>query len=145
MIGRIYKIYYNDIVYIGSTIKTLRRRLSYHKSDYKRYLNKKRDNIAIFEYFTQHGVDNFKIELIKEYEVCDKKHLSVYEQLWMNKLKNVNTNKAFRIRKLYDKKHHKEYNKLTIYCEACKKDINLNSKSKHYKTKIHINNLKIMS
>jgi hypothetical protein len=50
-------------------------------------------------------------------------------------------------KKEYDKEYKKnnidkikEYKKETIYCDFCKKDINKNNKSQHYKSKLHINN-----
>jgi hypothetical protein len=102
-IGKIYKIMYigNEnihITYIGSTFNTLRDRFYNHKA---------KKNCAIYSYFEEYGIENFKIFLIKEYEVCDLKHLQLYEQLWMNKLKNININKAFQIDKLYNKQYSK--------------------------------------
>jgi hypothetical protein len=45
---------------------------------------------AIKKYFDEYGIENFKIELLKEYQIEDKKHLRAYEQLWMNKFKCIN-------------------------------------------------------
>ena len=108
-IGRVYKIYFNKNIYIGSTFKTLNERFNRHKYDYKCWLNKKRnDKCEIYPYFLQFGIENFKIELIKEYEVCDKYHLQAYEQLWINKLDCVNKNSSFKIKKLSDKEYCKK-------------------------------------
>ncbi|GMF38340.1 unnamed protein product [Phytophthora lilii] len=87
MIGKIYKIIHNqsNIIYIGSTFNDLKGRFAQHKADYKR-----KHNISIYEYFERYGIENFKIILIKEYEVIDRRHLEVYEQLWINKLKPIN-------------------------------------------------------
>lgn len=95
--GNIYKIIHNqsDIIYIGSTFNTLRDRFSQHKSSFKKYLNNENAEIAIFPYFKKFGIENFKIILIKEYQVCDKKALFMWETLWMNKLKNINKQRAF--------------------------------------------------
>lgn len=93
MIGRVYKIIHNqsNICYVGSTIRKLKERWNNHKSSFKSYLNgKKRCNTSIFNYFKQFGIENFKIILIKEYEICDEKHLKVFEALWIYKLKAIN-------------------------------------------------------
>jgi len=89
--GCIYKIFYINnpkIFYIGSTTMPLGTRWSSHKSLYKR----KKCNYSVFKLFDEYGIDNFKIELIKSYNVVlthkyDTKHLLAYEQLWINKLK----------------------------------------------------------
>jgi len=103
IVGRVYKIVSSkgNQIYIGSTIKTLRRRFQLHKKDTSS------SNIL----FDKYGVDNCRIELIKEYEVCDELHLQVYEQLWINKYKDKVVNKlsSFCIKKLYMKQYKKKY------------------------------------
>jgi len=52
---------------------------------------------SCFPYFEKYGVENFKIVLIKSYEVCrahvkDRRHLEAYETLWICKTKCVNEN-----------------------------------------------------
>jgi len=84
--GFIYKIVYINnpkIFYIGSTTRNVKTRFTEHKYDYKR--GKK---CSLFELFDLYSVKNFKIELIKKYNICDKKHLLAYEQLYINKFKN---------------------------------------------------------
>ncbi|GMF64051.1 unnamed protein product [Phytophthora fragariaefolia] len=87
MLGKNYKIIHNqsNIIYIGSSFNELKGKFAQHKADYKR-----KHRIPIYEYFEQNGIENFKIVLIKEYEVVDRRHLEVYEQLWINKLKPIN-------------------------------------------------------
>ena len=100
--GHIYRIIcliHPKIQYVGSTFNELRHRWQSHKSDYKKYLNGGRE-CAIYPYFEQYGIENFKMIKIKDYIVYaenkkDHKHLSAYEQLWINKLKCVNKNAAF--------------------------------------------------
>ena len=99
-VGRIYRIEYNedpDIRYVGSTFQPISKRWQDHKDGFKQYLNEKFREIAIFPYFKKYGIENFKILLIKEYDVSDKKHLLSYEQLWMNKIKCVNRQATFTI------------------------------------------------
>jgi hypothetical protein len=49
----------------------------------------------IYEYFKMYGIENFNITSLGEYKIINKNHLLAYEQLWMNKLENINLNKAF--------------------------------------------------
>uniref|UniRef100_A0A6C0H1U4 GIY-YIG domain-containing protein n=1 Tax=viral metagenome TaxID=1070528 RepID=A0A6C0H1U4_9ZZZZ len=88
-IGRVYKIIHNqsNICYVGSTFDKLRNRFGKHKRN---------NDTCISKYFKEYGVENFKIILIKEYEVYDKKHLLAYEQLWINKLKSINIMQTFK-------------------------------------------------
>jgi hypothetical protein len=109
--GTVYKIICrldSDIVYIGSTFNTLRNRWQHHKNSYKEYLNG-RSHCSIYPYFEKYGIENFKIIKVKEYECyrenrSDRRHLNVYETLWINKTKNcVNKQNPFCIQKLSDK------------------------------------------
>ena len=115
MIGTIYKITkINDIsiCYIGSTFKTIAERWSNHKK------NNNGNRCVIYNYIKTYGTNAFKIQMIKEYDVIDKKHLQAYEQLWVNKfkLKNscINKNNTFGIlkkeKKLYAE-NKEEYKK----------------------------------
>lgn len=94
MIGRIYKIVHaqSDIIYVGMTTTSLAKRWYSHKSDYDKDNHSK---ISIYPLMKQHGIDQFKIMLVKEYEVIDKNHLKVYETLWINKLKCINKVPSF--------------------------------------------------
>lgn len=88
-IGKVYKIIHNqsNICYVGSTFDKLRNRFIKHKNN---------NNTCISKYFNEFGVENFKIILIKEYEVVDRKHLEAYEQLWINKLQSINIMQTFK-------------------------------------------------
>ena len=105
-IGKVYKIIHNqsDICYVGSTFNTLRDRWGRHR---------KTSKCAISKYIEEYGRDNFKIILIKEYEVIDRTHLEAYEQLWINKLKCINSQSAFTIKKIA-KKDYRAKNKEQI-------------------------------
>lgn len=108
MIGKIYKIIHSqsDIVYIGSTFNTLRNRWASHKAP-------KNTKCAIHPYIKQYGQEQFKIILIKEYEVVDRAHLEAYEQLYINKLKCINISNTIKIQKHYSKNYY-ENNKEVI-------------------------------
>ena len=109
--GNVYKIICkldSDIVYIGSTFDSLQNRWRHHKGSYKEYLNG-RSHSAIYPYFEKFGIENFKIIQIKQYKcyrenMSDRRHLNVYEQLWINKTRNcVNQKNPFCIKKLAEK------------------------------------------
>ena len=132
--GSVYKIICqktND-VYVGSTFNLLKYRFQQHKSHYKRWLECGKSYCSIFPYFKQHGIENFKMMLIKSYEVVDRAHLEVYEQLWINKLKSVNDYNPFRIDILYGKAY-RAANKQSLkekkktYYESNKESIKLQS------------------
>lgn len=98
--GRIYKIVHSqsDAIYIGSTFNTLTQRFSSHKSF--------TGNCKISELIKQYGPEQFKIMLIKEYQVVDKKHLLAYESLWISKLRCINVITPFRVEKMYRKQYY---------------------------------------
>jgi hypothetical protein len=117
--GHIYRIIHlqSDIQYVGSTFNESRMRWQQHKSDFKRFSKGKSNCITIYPYFEEHGIEQFKLLLIKTYEVCDRAHLRAYEQLWINKLNCVNKINPFRIdwvsKKVHDaqKKKYRAENK----------------------------------
>jgi len=118
MIGKIYKIVHNqsNINYVGSTFDILRNRFRKHKNDL---------NTSISSYFEEFGAENFKIILIKEYEVFDKKHLLAYEQLWINKLKSINKNQTFKpLKKQFEQLRLSNFQKIN--------DLELKDKKKEY-------------
>jgi hypothetical protein len=135
-VGRVYKIVHHqsDIVYVGSTFNELR---------YRFYDHKKKDcSSSIGKYIQKYGKKNFTIMLIKEYQVCDKKHLHAWEQFWINKLICINQQGAIpflwidKKNKIYrennkDKKHI--VNK--IYREKNKEKIKKNLRKYYQKNK----------
>jgi hypothetical protein len=96
MIGLVYRIIHteSDLCYIGSTTSELRFRWQGHRGAYKRWVDGKGSTISIFPHFKEHGIDKFRMLLIKEYEVEDRKHLFAYEQLWINKFRATAINKC---------------------------------------------------
>jgi len=141
-IGKVYKIICtqsNDI-YIGSTFNTLRDRWRDHKNRYQQYKKNKNRTMSIHNYFDKYGIDNFKIILIKEYEVIDRNHLETKEQLWLNKLKNINIQSAFnpfrRCRKMYYQNRKEKIN-IRYECE-CGVFYYARHKIKHEKSISHI-------
>ena len=153
--GSIYRIICQqdpDIQYIGSTFMELRHRFLCHKKGYVKYLKGIGDNISIFPYFDKYGVDDFKIILIKKYLVYrehqkDRRHLCVYEQLWMNKIKCVNKINSIPLPKFLKKIQKREYQiKNAEYIKArigeyykceCGMNVQRGWKSGHEKTQKH--------
>lgn len=142
--GKVYKIICtqsNDI-YIGSTFNTLRDRWMEHKNRYRQYQKNNSRNMSIHPYFDKYGIDNFKIILIKEYVVVDRNHLESKEQLWINRLKNINIQSAFnpmRNYKLNKNERLKQYRYLTYTCSICNIELVKKGKAKHERTKKHLN------
>tara|TARA_R110000824_G_scaffold287208_1_gene475328 strand:+ start:235 stop:795 length:561 start_codon:yes stop_codon:yes gene_type:complete len=116
-LGHIYKIVCNldnSFCYIGSTFLSLDKRWQDHIYGYKY----KYGEFSIHKYFDTFGIENFKIKLIKSYNVVrvdnkDHKHLWAYETLWINKNKTcVNTQLPFSPMKyLNQKESNKKCNK----------------------------------
>ena len=143
--GKVYKIICsltNDI-YIGSTFNTLRDRWMTHKNRYRQYQKNPSRNMSIHNYFDKYGIDNFKIILIKEYEVVDRNHLESKEQLWINSLKPINIQSAFNPFRRGSKMEYQSRKKkknIRYECE-CGSSYYARHKSKHEQTKKHLNAL----
>lgn len=109
--GRIYKIINEDssVCYVGSTFHTLKHRFSVHKKDSK--CENKKMRCTIQKIFREQSAENFKIILLKEYNVEDKKHLEAYEQLWINKMNCINKRRAipFLYKNIMVKLHKRNY------------------------------------
>lgn len=142
-IGKIYKIVTpksNDC-YIGSTFDKIKYRFSNHKAKYKIWKEKElKKGCSVFDFFDEHGFENCKILLIKEYEVIDRKHLEVYETLWIKKLKSINiVEPSGGILKNTRLEQYKQKNKAKIKQSREKYHIKnrerLNQKSKEYHQK----------
>lgn len=106
MIGYIYRIQHvqSELCYVGSTLNTVAKRWQSHKSAFSKWLNHNGPRAAsIYPHMKEHGAENFKCFLVKEYEVVDRVHLEAYETLWIKKLRACNCNLPFAIKKLTDK------------------------------------------
>lgn len=110
MIGRVYKLYSNlgPEIYIGSTTLPLNKRLQLHRSETKRFIEGKIPNKCISSDIIRKYDRAVKIELIKEYNIVDKLHLKVYEQLCINKMNPINIKSAFNITRLVNKTYYDE-------------------------------------
>ena len=111
--GRVYKIIstQGNEIYIGSTFNTTRDRFREHRKNYNSWKqDDKNKYISSYKLFEKYGVHNCKIIMIKEYNVCDRKNLQMYECLWICKLNEncVNDIFPFSIKYLYMKKYFEE-------------------------------------
>jgi len=132
--GHVYIIFCHvnpKIYYVGSTFNQLKQRWNNHKQA--------NNKCSIKKYFNEYGIENFSIKLIKSYNVYrehskDNKHLSAYEQLWINKFRDsCNENSSFNpLKKLRDKEYNKN-NKEQI--KQYKKQYNEKNKEKIKKQK----------
>ena len=93
----------NGLKYVGSTIKTLQKRLSNHKSHRKTQKNKCSS--------CQLDLDNCEIKLL---EICDISHRFEREKYWINHIDCVNIKKMNFDKIEYDKQYgvkHRERKK----------------------------------
>jgi hypothetical protein len=143
-VGMIYKIIdnTNGNIYIGSTTKTLNRRLSSHKSEYNRYLNGKSKYTTSFEIIKN---NDYRIELIKFVIYKDKIELLQRERYYIEKNTCINkkiplrTDKEYRIdNKERKKESNKQHRKIKYTCE-CGSSISQSAKQRHFRTLKHIN------
>ena len=110
MICHIYKIIctLSDTTYVGATTQSISNRWKGHKMHYKQWLKGTHTKTTIFPYYLRYGIENFRIILIKSYDVVDRAHLSVYESLWIYKLRRTCVNKVipFKISTLTNKLYY---------------------------------------
>ncbi len=116
--GIVYKIVCTTepyIQYIGSTFDSAEGRWRSHMRNFRSWEKGKHSNITIYPHFKEHGINNFELSVVKQYEVCDREHLSSYEQLWINRTKcvnkkcawGVNQNNCKWLKTLYNKNYRK--------------------------------------
>ena len=141
-IGNIYQIYciydpsinyigstYNDI---GSTYNDIFECFKYYKQGYNNIFNGIFNDI--FSYFNKLDISSFNIIKLKEYFIIDDKHLKMYEQLYINKYKSINTINPFDIPIIINLIINTQYNyiKFNKYSEKRNK-YNRNYRLKHKK------------
>jgi hypothetical protein len=151
--GKIYKIVNNidQLIYVGSTIKSLSQRFSVHKCEAKRS-----PNIKLYKHFAKHGIDHFEIILIKLFPCNNRTELDIEEERIKIRLNaQLNTNRAHQTSeqlkeqiKEYQKEYQNEYyqnnrakirlrNNERLFCTYCGKTYAKANKSRHCKTKWH--------
>jgi hypothetical protein len=106
--GGIYKIEHikTKKIYVTSCFNNLNNKYKINKI--KHHIENKK--IKIFnEYFKDYKLEDFKIEIVKTYQVCDQQHLKAYEVLYVNKFKAINKMIQITFMKKLKKKQTKEY------------------------------------
>jgi len=110
-----------------------RHRFQQHKYNFNEWLNGNASKISIFPFFKKYGINDFKMILIKTYQVCDKNHLSSYEQLWVSRLKCCNRNMPWGVSihscKWMTQVYQVAYQE--VYREVNKEKLTSNSKATH--------------
>jgi hypothetical protein len=161
-----YRIVCNDLnikdCYIGHTTNFIKR-----KQQHKQHCNNenlKDSNFKVYKFIRENGgwnnwsmimIEQISCENFNEASKLERKFLEEFngtlngniptrtKKEWAysnkDKLKDYRKNNDEKI-----KEQKKEYQKLTIYCDCCKKDINKNNKARHYKSNTHIKNLSII-
>ncbi len=88
--GKIYMVWFEgeDKRYYGSSISTLTKRLSQHKSTYKG----KGTRCALHDLFDKYGVDKAKIELVEAYPCNNRSELQAREGFHIRNNEHVNRN-----------------------------------------------------
>ena len=143
--GKIYKIVnsIDKLIYVGSTIQPLNIRFSKHKSDAKRYPERK-----IYKHFAKLGIDHFKIILIKLYPCAGKLELDIEEErykIMLNaQLNMIRAHRTAKQLKAYEKTY-REKNRAKIrlkqneslLCKICGKTYTRVHKLRHCKSKRH--------
>ena len=145
--AKIYKIVdnTNNNVYIGSTCCSLKKRLSVHKSNYKRFLKGLCNNVRSFNILKN---NDYKIELLEDCEIKTKEELLARERFFIENNDCLNNNIPGRTDKEY-KQYQKEYyndnkDKINIKknekfeCD-CEGRYTYAHKSTHLKTTKHLN------
>ena len=100
MLGKIYiiKNNVNNMMYIGSTIRTLETRMKQHIRDMAKYTNFK-----LYKAMNQFKADNFYINLLEEFQYIDIKELRKQEGKYIKIVKpELNKNIAGRSVKEYN-------------------------------------------
>ena len=135
--GKLYRIWSLDTndIYVGSSCDTLSNRFCKHKSHYKKWKEgDKRRYCSSYILFDQVGVENCKIELIKNFPCNSKTELIREEGKVMREYKDIIVNKRLAGRtkkehsKIYREEHKEEIKK---YREEHKEEIK--EKAKEYR------------
>ena len=123
-------------------LKSLKKRFSYHKSNFKRYKNNKHTHTSVFDIFDQFGFENCSIHLLEEVLYKTKNELLQREQYHVLKNNCINKRMPGRSdkdsRKIYEDSHRNEINRKKrerLICNICKVEYPRSHKSCHNKSK----------
>ena len=133
--SKVYKIWspQGDKIYVGSTTKELLcQRMTSHRSNYKKWKNKKEGLTTSFLLFDEYGLENCFIELLEAKECTSKDELRQLEGKYVRELLCVN--------KIIPGRSDKQYrdetkDKRQIYYEANRDAFNEKKKIHYEQTK----------
>ena len=127
--AKIYKITdrTNDNIYIGSTCRSFKKRLSEHKSEYKRFLKGLYSNIKSFDIIKN---NDYKIELIENCEITTKQELLERERYYIQDNECLNNNIPGRTDKEYQQYQKDYYNENKDELTIKRKEYNDKNKDK---------------
>ena len=134
----IYKIVCRDTnikeFYIGSSVN-FNKRKNHHKSN-STNLNRREYCYPLYMFINVNGgFDNWKFEIIKEYNLISKKELEINEQAYIELLKpQLNSINAVGYNMERRKNRKKIHNKFKANCPHCNKLLIKNNIKRHIKT-----------
>ena len=124
LLQRTDKIYDGTDIYVGSTSKTLRRRLFDHRGEALRIYNKSN---KLYTRMQEVGVYNWEITLLETSSLCEKREIFILEKKCIEKLK-PDLNMRFPIRENNEKSRERARNYILknleekrYHCNVCEK------------------------
>jgi hypothetical protein len=158
MIGRVYEIVNDDgsIRYVGSTSRTLDERWKAFKDAYNRHTTKGiGTRFSIYDAFDVYGMEAFQMNLLFNASLRDREHLLQYEQHFIESLRCVNKNRAYRspevireIKRIEARKFNARHREMLrakanrrVICDQCGVEYNYSGTTCHRRTQRHINSI----
>jgi hypothetical protein len=149
--GKIYKLVspHTNKIYIGSTCKTLNKRLYCHRGHYILWKNNNENKYKYITSYNLFNLGNVTIELIELYSCNSKVELHSRERYWINQNKDIVVNKQVptRTKQEYRQDHIEYYKYLSrkscqkISICSCGSHYSESHKQRHFKTFKHINSI----
>jgi hypothetical protein len=90
--GKLYKIEgpSGRQCYVGSTIKSLKKRLAKHKNSFKERKKDSKRKLTVYDLFEKYGAENCNIVLLELFPCTTKQELFSREGFWIKQLDSVN-------------------------------------------------------
>jgi len=129
--AKIYKLVCGDLTYYGSTIQPLYKRKSDHKVDFEMWKDGRRHYVSSYKLFEIGEPD---IILLETFFCKNKEELHARERIYIENNECVNKVIPTQTKKEYKTEHYKK----RYQCELCNKEISVNNKSHHEKSKLHL-------
>jgi ribosome-interacting GTPase 1 len=111
-------------IYIGSTTKPLKRRMSEHRSSYKKWKECKYKFNTVYNIFDKYGIENCNIVLIEDVNANCRQEIFAREQYYIKLLSCVNKCIPGRtVKEHYKDNKEKHLAMMKVYREANKEKI----------------------